>query len=74
MAEYPRRDKLTGMHPGREHQGRPLPPMSEKLHSSLVLLLGCPVESRLSFELESVCITHSPKIHAPTLKPKESVA
>jgi hypothetical protein len=25
-------------------------------------------------ESESVCITHSPKIHAPTLKPKESVA
>jgi transposase len=40
--------------------------MSEKQHSQLVLLLGRPVDSRLGFEPESVCSTHSPKIHAPT--------
>jgi hypothetical protein len=68
VAEYPWRDNLTGMHPGCEHQGKPLPPMSEKSYSQLVLLLGCPVESRLGFEPESVCITHGPKIHAPTFK------
>ena len=74
MAEYPWRDKLTGMHPGCEHQGKPLPPMREKQELHLVLLLGCPVESRLDVESESVCITHCPKIHAPTFQPKESVA
>ena len=74
MAEYPRRDKVTGMHPGCEHTGQPLPPMREKQELHLVLLLGCPVDPRLGFEPESVCITHSPKIHAPTFKPKESVA
>jgi transposase len=59
-------DIITGMRPGCEHQGKPLPPMREKLHSPLELLLGCPVDSRLGFEPESVCITHCPKIHAPT--------
>jgi transposase len=54
------------MHPGCEHQGKPLLPMREKSLSPLVLLLGCPVDSRLGFEPESVCITHCPKIHAPT--------
>jgi hypothetical protein len=68
VAEYPWRDKLTGDAPGCEHLGRPMRPMREKLASPLVLLLGCPVESRLGFEPESVCITHSPKIHAPTSK------
>ena len=34
MAEYPRRDKLTGMHPGCEHQGKPLLPMREARTSS----------------------------------------
>ncbi len=29
MAEYPRRDKLTGDAAGCEHQGKPSPPMSE---------------------------------------------
>ena len=31
MAEYPRRDKLTGDAPGCEHQGKPLQVMREKL-------------------------------------------
>ena len=74
MAEYARRDKLTGDAPGCEHAGKPLRPMREKQELHLVLLLGCPVDPRLGFEPESVCITHSPKIHAPTLKSKESVA
>jgi hypothetical protein len=48
-----------------------------------VLLLGRPVDSRLpapvpqvqvGFEPESVCATHCPKIHAPTITTKESVA
>jgi hypothetical protein len=30
VAEYPRRDKLTGMLPGCEHAGKPTPPMREK--------------------------------------------
>jgi hypothetical protein len=39
-----------------------------------VVLLGCPVDTRLGFEPESVCATPCPQIHAPTTKPKESVA
>lgn len=74
MAEYPCGDNLTGDAPGCEHAGQPLRPMREKQELHLVLLLGCPVESRLDLESESVCITHGPKIHAPTFKPKESVA
>jgi len=38
---YPWKDSLTGMHPGCEHQGKPLPPMREKrqlLHSSCYLV------------------------------------
>jgi hypothetical protein len=74
-------DKVTGMRPGCEHAGQPLRPMREAETSTRVVpfdklrtSLGCPVESRLGFEPESVCITHSPKIHAPAFKPKESVA
>jgi len=51
--------------PGCEHAGKPMPPMREKQELHLVLLLGCPVDPRLGCEPESVCITHSPKIHAP---------
>src|SRR5688572_4403583 len=60
------------MHTGCEHQGKPLPPMREKLHSPLVLLLGCPLDSRLDPESETVCITHCPKIHAPPSNQRES--
>ena len=77
MAEYPRRDKLTGDAPGCEHQGKPSPPMREAGTSELEVLLGCPVDPRLGWQEcqpESVCITHNPKIHAPTFKPKESLA
>jgi len=91
VAEYPWRDKVTGMRPGCEHAGKPLRPMREATTSSRVVTwlpggissglrarigvyLGCPVESRLGCEPESVCITHGPKIHAPTFKPKESLA
>jgi hypothetical protein len=31
------RDKLTGMHPGCEHAGKPLPPMREAETSSRVV-------------------------------------
>lgn len=63
-----------GMHPGCEHQGRPLRPMSEKRSSPLELLLGCPVESRLG-QRTRIGVYHSqPEIHAPAFKPKESVA
>ena len=74
MYPWREQDTITGMHPGCEHQGKPLRPMSEELHSPLELLLGCPVDSRLDWQTakraksESVCITHSPKIHAPTSK------
>jgi len=85
VAEYPWRDNLTGMHPGCEHAGKPLPPMSEGAISTrgvpfdkLRTRLGCPVDPRLGWRRapkpESVYITHCPKIHAPTIKPKESVA
>ena len=44
----------------------------------LEVLLGCPVDPRLGWQKlpkpESVCITHNPKIHAPTHKPQESLA
>jgi hypothetical protein len=42
--------------------------------SQPVVLLGCPVNTCLGFEPESVCITLCPKIHAPTITTKESVA
>ena len=75
MAEYPWRDKLTGDAPGCEHQGKPLPPMREKLH---LLNSWCYLVARWILvwdkEPESVCITRNPKIHAPTFKPKESLA
>ena len=32
---YPWMDTITGMHPGCEHQGKPLLPMREKLHALL---------------------------------------
>jgi hypothetical protein len=74
VAEYPWRDHLTGMHPGCEHQGKPLRPMSEKWHSPLVLLLGCPVDLRLG-QRARIGVYHSlPKNPRPNLKPKESVA
>ena len=34
---YPWRDKLTGMHPGCEHAGKPLRPMREATTSSRVV-------------------------------------
>ena len=75
MAEYPRRDNLTGDAPGCEHQGKPSPPMREKLE---LLNSWCYLVARWILvwvrEPESVCITHNPKIHAPTFKPKESLA
>ena len=75
MAEYPRRDKLTGDAPGCEHPGKPSPPMREKLN---LLNSWCYLVARWILvwdkDPESVCITHCPKIHAPTFKPKESLA
>jgi len=37
-----------------------------ELGSQPVVLLGCPVDSRLGYEPESVCATLCPKIHTPT--------
>jgi len=81
VAEYPRRDKLTGDAPGCEHQGKPSPPMREKLS---LLNSRCYLVARWILVWDgklrsvpkpvSVCITRNPKIHAPTFKPKESVA
>ena len=75
MAEYPRRDQLTGDAPGCEHQGKPLQAMREKLK---LLNSRCYLVARWILvwdkEPESVCITRNPKIHAPTYKPKESLA
>jgi hypothetical protein len=71
---YHRRDNLTGMHPGCEHQGQPLPPMREKSHSPLVLLLGCPVDPRLG-QRARIGVYHSlPKNPRPTIRTKESLA
>ena len=75
MAEYPRRDNLTGDAPGCEHQGKPTPPMREKLQ---LLHSCCYLVARwiLVWDKDpvSVCTTHCPKNHAPTIKPKESLA
>ena len=75
MAEYPRRDNLTGDAPGCEHQGKPLQAMREKLN---LLNSCCYLVARWILvwdkEPESVCTTHNPQIHAPTFKPKESLA
>jgi hypothetical protein len=75
VGEYPRRDHLTGMLPGCEHTGQPSPPMRENLE---LLHSCCYLVARWILvwdkEPESVCITHSPNNHAPTFKPKESLA
>ena len=75
MAEYSWRDKLTGEAPGCEHQGKPLQAMREKLD---LLNSRCYLVARwiLVWDKDpvSVAITHNPKIHAPTNKPKESLA
>lgn len=75
MAEYPRRDKLTGDAPGCEHQGKPTAPMREKQE---LLNSCCYLVARWILvwdkEPESVCTTYNPKTHAPTYKPKESLA
>ena len=75
MAEYPRRDKRTGDAPGCEHQGKPLQAMREKLE---LLNSCCYLVARwiLVWDCDpvSVAITRNPKIHAPTFKPKESLA
>ena len=75
MAEYPWRDKRTGDAPGCEHQGKPSPPMREKLN---LLSSCCYLVARWILvwdrEPESVCITHNPKTHAPTHRTKESLA
>jgi len=63
-----------GCQPGQEHLGRPTPPMREKLHSHLVLLLGRSVDSRLDHESESVCITQAQKSTSHHRPYKESVA
>jgi hypothetical protein len=71
MAEYPRRDKLTGDAPGCEHQGKPLQAMREK---ETLLNSRCYLVARWNLvwdkDPESVCITRCPKIHAPTIKPR----
>ena len=81
MAEYPWRDKVTGMLPGCEHAGKPTPPMREKLellHSCCYLvarwILVWDGKLRSVPKPESVCTTHNPQNHAPTFKPKESLA
>jgi len=84
VAEYPWRDKLTGDAPGCEHQGKPLQAMREKL---ALLNSRCYLVARwiLVWDCDpvSVAITHCPthalagsarEIHAPTYKPKESLA
>lgn len=75
MAEYPGRDNLTGDAPGCEHQGRPLQAMREKWN---LLNSCCYLVARWILvwdkDPESVCITRSPKIHAPTIEHKESLA
>ena len=70
MYPWRQEDTITGMPPGCEHQGKPLPPMREKLHSPLVLLLGCPVDSRLG-QRARIGVYHSlPENPRPILKPR----
>jgi len=55
---------------GKEHLGRPQPPMGLEP----VLLLGCPVDSRLGNKAR-IGVYHSmPDNPRPTHEPKESVA
>ncbi len=80
MYPWRKQDTITGMHPGCEHQGKPLPPMREKWRSPLEVLLGCPVDSRLGWQTAKrakarIGVYHSrPENPRPNLKPKESVA
>jgi hypothetical protein len=74
MAEYPWRDKLAGDAPGCEHTGKPLLPMSEGCNFNSCCYLVVRWILVWDKDPESVCTTHNPKIHAPTFKPKESLA
>ena len=73
MAEYPRRDNFTGMLRGVSMRANRC-----RLWESRELIPCCYLVARWilvwTLESESVCITHSPENHAPTFKPKESVA
>jgi hypothetical protein len=68
---------------GKEHLGRPTPPMREKSHSPLVLLLGRLVDTRLGHKARIGVYDSCPttalagvarEIRAPPFEPKESVA
>ncbi len=74
MAEYPWSDKLTGDAPGCEHQGKPTPPMRESWNFNSCCYLVARWILVWDKDPESVCTTHNPKIHAPTIKYKESLA
>ena len=76
--------QVTGDAPGCEHQGKPTAPMREKLE---LLRSCCYLVARwiLVWDKDpvSVCTIHNPtlalavsarEIHAPTNKPKESLA
>ena len=71
---YPRCDTAPGMPSGAGASGQTDAAYGRELGSQPVVLLGCPVDSRLGYEPESVCATLCPKIHAPTTTTKESVA
>jgi len=71
VAEYPRRDNLTGDAPsgqtvaGYEREAEP---------SELVLLLGCPVDPRLGLRSRIGSYHSQPENPRPNLQPKESLA
>ena len=69
MAEYPRRDKLTGDAPGCEHQGKPLQAMREARTSTRVVTW---LPGGISSELRArIGVYHSlPENPRPNLKPR----
>ncbi len=77
MAEYPRRDQLTGDAPGCEHQGKPLLPMREAGTSTRVVtwLPGGSSSGMAQNAKTRIGVYHSqPQNPRPNLQTKESLA
>jgi len=71
---YPWMDTITGMHPGREHQGQPLLPMREKLHFCTRVVTWLPGESSSGTKIPNRCVPLIAQKTTPQLQTKESVA
>src|SRR5215213_10524735 len=77
VAEYPRRDNLTGDAPGCEHAGKPLPPMREGATSTrgVTWLPGGSSSGMAQNAKSRIGVYHSrPENPRPNFKPQESLA